>query len=85
VTVEVDGTDPHDTVALAFPIVKPEIVGAIGTPSGVTVVVAAVALVNDELEATTETEYRCPLIRPVIEHENPVVTQPALAGTVVTE
>ena len=54
-TVEVDGTDPHDTVALAFPIVKPEIVGAIGTPSGVTVVVAAVALVPNSLAALTDT------------------------------
>lgn len=53
----VDGTDPQVTVTLALPIVVPEIVGAIGTPSGVTDVVAAVALTADEFDANTDTVY----------------------------
>jgi hypothetical protein len=63
----------------------PEIVGAMGTPSGVTVVVAAVALVPYSLVAVTETTYVCPLINPVISHVNNVVTHPADVGTVDTE
>ena len=84
VTGDTDGTAPHANVALAFPIVTAEIDGAIGMPSGVTVVVAAVALVPKLFAAVTDTVYVTPFVKPVMVHEKAVVVQPAVLGVVVT-
>ena len=81
---DVDGTDPHATVTLVLPIDVEEIVGAIGTPSGVTVVVAAVALEDDEFDAITDTVYLWPLTNPLSVHDKPVDLHPALGGFVLT-